>query len=384
MDKNFFPLSSKYYVPLTEDQKYALAQHSHSIKATGKGDEYISVSTIGGQNSFSIDVNHNKKDVDSKRIYGNIESENLFNIPSIILDNAGHISNIENLNVNLDNKASKDDLQQLLVESKSYSDEIKDDLLGNVDGVYETLKELKDLSSNNEGLIENLQNIASDKVDKVHLTETNPHNITPAKIGAYSTSEIDTLLSRKEDLPYLNIYNGEGGNPRAIRFATADYSSCNSNNGIYAKISLMSGHGNGVSYCFLEDVFIKVAYNYVDENSKPTIQVNNFKYYESEVDGNPQKYGDVYWTVDESVRKVYFYVLAGQWSHVYQSPWRRLSWSTGGNIIQDTACVYSDGRPQNWANNTRYAMKNEVPSNKETWTFTLEDGSTVTKEVYVG
>ena len=31
-----------------------------------------------------------------------------------------------------------------------------------------------------------------------------------------------------------------------------------------------------------------------------------------------------------------------------------------------------------------YAKKTEVPSNKETWTFTLEDGSTVTKSIYVG
>ena len=31
-----------------------------------------------------------------------------------------------------------------------------------------------------------------------------------------------------------------------------------------------------------------------------------------------------------------------------------------------------------------YAKKSEVPSNTETWTFTLEDGTTVTKAVYVG
>lgn len=31
-----------------------------------------------------------------------------------------------------------------------------------------------------------------------------------------------------------------------------------------------------------------------------------------------------------------------------------------------------------------YAKKSEVPSSTETWTFTLENGTTVTKAVYVG
>ena len=35
-------------------------------------------------------------------------------------------------------------------------------------------------------------------------------------------------------------------------------------------------------------------------------------------------------------------------------------------------------------NNEEAAMLSDVPTKTENWTFTLEDGSTVTKAVYVG
>ena len=36
------------------------------------------------------------------------------------------------------------------------------------------------------------------------------------------------------------------------------------------------------------------------------------------------------------------------------------------------------------ARNAAKEAKNAIPTNKETWKFTLEDGSTVTKAVYIG
>ena len=75
----------------------------------------------------------------------------------------------------------------------------------------------------------------------------------------------------------------------------------------------------------------------------------------------------------------------GQYARVYQTPWKRLTSSYGGTVTQHTSCtVYSSGEKA-WANNSDIALRSEIPTlSTETWTFTLEDGSTVTKAVYVG
>jgi hypothetical protein len=86
------------------------------------------------------------------------------------------------------------------------------------------------------------------------------------------TSNIQTQLNNKMPNYTIEIYNGTGGNPKPVRFASFNYSTCNSENGIAAKIGLVSGHGNGVSYAFLEDAIIKVSHI-------GDISVDNFKYY---------------------------------------------------------------------------------------------------------
>ena len=67
----------------------------------------------------------------------------------------------------------------------------------------------------------------------------------------------------------------------------------------------------------------------------------------------------------------------GQYARVNMTPWKRLTYSSRGTVTQyTTGTVYSSGTKV-WAHNENIAFNTEI------WTFTLEDGSTVTKAVYV-
>lgn len=155
----------------------------------------------------------------------------------------------------------------------------------------------------------------------------------------------------------IEIYNGTGGSPKPVKFASFNYSTCGSDHGIAAKISLVSGHGNGTHYAFLEDAIIKV--NYLG-----TVNVDNFKYYGIPVSDNgvQRQYGDIFWVIDTTNKIVDFYVLMGQYSYIYQTPWKRLTYSTGGTVTQYTSCtIYSSG-DKNWANNSEFALMSDVTS----------------------
>lgn len=222
---------------------------------------------------------------------------------------------------------------------------------------------------------------------------------------------VTTELNKKMGDFSIEIYNGTGGNPKPVRFASFNYSTCVSEEGIAAKISLVSGHGNGTAYAFLEDAIFRV--NYLGQ-----VSVDTFKYYGTDTgtyDGAQHQYGDIFWLHDTTNKIVDFYVLMGQYARVQQTPWKRLTYSSKGTVTQYTNCtVYSSG-DKVWANNSEfatlndipavptktsqltndsgfltehqsleeYAKKTEVPTKTENWTFTLEDGSTVTKAVYV-
>ena len=94
-----------------------------------------------------------------------------------------------------------------------------------------------------------------------------------------TTSAMNTALNKKANDFSIEIYNGNGG-VLAIKMASVNYSTCNSENGVAAKISMVSGHGNGSSYAFLQDVIIKVSHT-------GEVSVDNYKYYESQP---PQTY----------------------------------------------------------------------------------------------
>lgn len=194
----------------------------------------------------------------------------------------------------------------------------------------------------------------------------------------------ETQLSKKADDYSLELYNGTSGNSKPVKFLTVDYSTCGSENGVAIKIGLVSGHGNGSSYAFLEEAIIKVTHT-------GSVSVDNFKYYGASAGtygGGNRQYGDIFWTIDTTNKIVEFYCLMGQYARMQMIPYKRVTYSTGGTITQHTSCtVYSSG-DMNWANNSEFAMMSDIPTvptiSKETWTFTLEDGSTVTKQVHIG
>ena len=264
-----------------------------------------------------------------------------------------------------------------------------------------------------KSLIDALQT-ALDTIQTIVTSHTgdknNPHGVTAEQVGAYTKSTCNTLFNRKSDDCYLEINNNATGTGDC-KFATVDYSECDSNNGVSALIRMRSGHGNGKSFIFSQDVYIHVNYD-------GTVRVDNHKHYDSYVgkyDDVNHQYGDIFWVIDTDNKIVDFYCLVGQWTRLYMTPWKRIANSTKGTFTQHTTRIlYSEGTKE-WANNSVIPLKSDIPSwalkstkptytadevgarpntwtpsasdigiNTEEWTFTLEDGSTVTKQVHIG
>ena len=135
----------------------------------------------------------------------------------------------------------------------------------------------------------------------------------------------------------LSIHDGTGGNPRVVKFCTIDYSACDSNNGVFIKIGMRAGHGNGSSYNELEDVMISVDYS-------GTVNIDIYRYYAASVtyDGTTHYYGDVLYTNDTTNKVVKCYVLMGQYSDVYMQPYAKLNGSSKGTITQHTGTSIKD------------------------------------------
>lgn len=229
---------------------------------------------------------------------------------------------------------------------------------------------------NNETLITVINAIDSSKADKEYVD------------GAIQThtSDMQKQLDKKANDFSIEIYNGTSGNPKPVRFASFNYSTCGSENGIAAKISLVSGHGNGSSYAFLEDAIIRVTHT-------GGVEVDNFKYYGQSVtyDGADRQYGDIFWLVDETNKIVDFYVLMGQYARVQQTPWKRLTHSTGGTVTQHTSCtVYSSGTKV-WGNNSDIALmsdlatiSSEVATKAPAYTYSTTDLTAGTSALATG
>ena len=191
-----------------------------------------------------------------------------------------------------------------------------------------------------------------------------------APVDAPSNAELTAALSKKADDFSIAFNNGAAGdgNPRMIKFATFNYSNCNSNNGISAKISMLSGHGNGTSYVFLQDVIINIRYD--SENSPDTeaaISADNFKYYGAGILLNDadRQFGDIFWVNDHANKIVDFYCLMGQYSSLYMTPWKRLNTSSKGTVTQyikyTSDMLYSSGT-KIWANNSEIALLSDLGS----------------------
>lgn len=174
------------------------------------------------------------------------------------------------------------------------------------------------------------------------------------------TSAEKTKWNNKVDDFTISLYNGTGGNPKPVKFATVDYSQCGSENGVMVKIGMVSGHGNGVSYVFLQDAIISVSH-------LGAVSVDNFKYYGASTgtyDGSERQYGDIFSVLDTTSKIVDFYCLMGQYATVKMTPFKRLNSSNGGTITQHTSCTVYSGGEKAWAKNDEIATISDIPTSQ--------------------
>ena len=191
----------------------------------------------------------------------------------------------------------------------------------------------------------------------------------------YKNTLISSLDARYQRDYTIGLFNGTSGNPKPVKFATVNYSTCHSEAGVMVKIGMVSGHGNGSAYTFLQDAIINV--NYLG-----AIAVNNFKYYGAETpeyDSKKRQYGDIFWVHDATNKVVDFYCLMGQYATVKMTPYKRLNSSDKGTITQHTAAtVYSTGTKV-WANNAELATLNDIPTD-----YLSTAGGTITGSLNIG
>lgn len=134
----------------------------------------------------------------------------------------------------------------------------------------------------------------------------------------------------------LNISHQTQGNPRPVKFLTVNYNTA----ATYFKMSATSCHDNGTSYQFLEDIIIGCT-------TGGSVVCNVYKYCQQAVtyDGATRNYGDVFYVVDTTNKKVDFYILCGQWASSQFTPATKIGNTTIAYITQytGTATYYSSG-----------------------------------------
>lgn len=153
----------------------------------------------------------------------------------------------------------------------------------------------------------------------------------------------------------LNISHQTAGNPRPVKFLTVDYNTA----ATYFKMSATSCHDNGTSYQFLEDIIIGCT-------TSGTVVCNVYKYCQQAVtyDGATRNYGDVFYVIDTTNKKVDFFILCGQLASSQFTPATKIGNTTIAYITQytGTATYYSSGTKV-WASgdSTTYARLSDIP-----------------------
>lgn len=179
-----------------------------------------------------------------------------------------------------------------------------------------------------------------------HAGNTTVH-ITAAERSAWNSKVDDFTLS----------ISTAGGGTIPVKICTVNYTTAGSEAGVLIKFSMVSGHGNGSSYKFLEDVILSVNY-------QGTVSADVLKYYGAAAtyEGSRQ-FGDVFWTVDTANKIVKFYCVAGQYSTVKMTPYKRLNSSAGGTITQHTGSAdTSVSGTKVWGRNSNFATVADVPT----------------------
>lgn len=213
-----------------------------------------------------------------------------------------------------------------LSNAKSYTDTKIAALVNGAPDALNTLDEIAAALKDNAGIVDTLNEAIGKKANASDLTN------------------LQAQVNKKANDYSIEIYNGTGGNPKPVKFLTVNYSTCGSETGVAVKIGMVSGHGNGVSYTFLQDAIIKV-------NHTGNVEADIFKYYGADTtyDGAKQ-YGDIFWVHDATNKIVDFYCLMGQYAWLYATPYKRVTNSSGGTITQHTSCVVYSSGTREWAN----------------------------------
>ena len=207
---------------------------------------------------------------------------------------------------------------------------------------------------------------------------------------------ITNELNNKLDNYHLRACGNWTGGLHAVNFVTFDYSTSDSENGIFIKISMVNSHGNGITGRFFQDVILNCNYTGV-------VAGTIYRYFAESIESGmnaylDHKWGDIFWTIDTTNKIVKFYVLMRQYSWTYMTPYFRLNASTKGVISQKTGQnneEYSSGT-QYWAsiNNldaipstvaeltdaSNYALVSSLPTIATTSTAGLvkPDGTSIT------
>ena len=191
----------------------------------------------------------------------------------------------------------------------------------------------------------------------VQLNGSNVQTFT-ANQSTNATANIQALPNYS-----LNLGSTNGGNPRQVLFCTVNYTNFGSDSGAFFKLGAMSGHGNGSSYTFVEDIFINVNYT-------GGVSCNIYKYVQASagsLDSVARYYGDVFHVIDTTNKIVYFYILMGQYSSAQFTPGTKIGAAravTAANGITQhtgTPTYYSSGT-KTWANGCGGTYVNQVDS----------------------
>lgn len=208
--------------------------------------------------------------------------------------------------------------------------------------------------TNDSGFITQ-NNVDDVKVDGTSVLTNRIANINLS--GKADTTYVNSEIAKKLDSYNLSITTGGGGS-FPIKFIEVDYNSTTSETGVLIKVGMVSAHGNGQSYRFLQDAILAV-------DTLGNVAINVFKYYgaDTTIDGQPRLFGDVFYTKNTTTKKVTFYCIAGQYGVVRMQPYMRLNNSNGGTITQFTGGAYTDvSGTKVWGNNLIIAVTSQLPT----------------------
>lgn len=173
-------------------------------------------------------------------------------------------------------------------------------------------------------------------------------SLSTSSTNPVRNSVVTTAINGKLDGYNINVAGNWTGGAHAVNFITFDYTNCNSENGIFIKLSMVNSHGNGITGRFFQDVILNCNYTGI-------VAGTIYRYFAENVDAsmsyNDHKFGDIFWTIDTTNKIVKFYVLMRQYSYTYMTPYFRLNASTKGVISQKSGVgqeEYSSGT-QYWA-----------------------------------